>query len=254
MRKFIFAPPGAALAALGLLLALPGCIAVVAGAAGTAGGYTLSQERSVNDQIKDATIKAQVSQNLSRYNKDMGRNLDITVYEGRVLLTGSVQNPDWRDQAVKITWQVDGVKEVYNEIEVGPPSTTMDDLADTKISTQLRSDILTDGDIRSVNYIITTSDHVVYLIGQARSPAELNRVTDYARNIANVKRVVSYVRIREGAPAGQQKPALQQQTPQQQPIGSQPAPGYGAPSYAPPQATAPAGQGRSGGIDVQPLQ
>jgi hypothetical protein len=58
--------------------------------------------------------------------------------------------------------------------------------------------------VRSVNYTVHTVDGSVYLIGSARDQAELERATTLARNVAGVKRVVSYVEIRPGAPEGSQ--------------------------------------------------
>jgi osmotically-inducible protein OsmY len=200
---------------LGALAALSGCAAAVASASGAASGYSAAQERSVTEQSNDMTIKSQVVRNWDRYDYDMAKSLGLDVYEGRVLVTGRVPNPDWREQAVQLAWKVAGVKEVYNEVEVGPATTTGEDLNDTWITTRLRNEILWDGEIRSLNYTIRTSSDVIYLIGAARNQTEIDRVTNYARNIPDVKRVVSYVKIRVGAPeaattaqpAGQQAPA-----------------------------------------------
>jgi hypothetical protein len=76
----------------------------------------------------------------------------------------------------------------------------MDDVRDTTISTRLRNDLRFDSHIKSINYTVTTENGVVYIIGSARNQAELDRVTEYARNTPDVRRVVSYVRIRSGEP------------------------------------------------------
>ena len=237
----------AAGAAIGLLALLPGCVAVVAGAAGTAGGYAAAQERGVGDSITDATLKSEITQSWDKYNFDMSRGLNCDVYEGRVLITGRVPNPEWRDEAVKRAWQVKGVKQVYNEVEIGPVTTTGDDFNDDWISTRLRNELTWDADVRSLNYTITTTDHVVYLIGSARTQDELNRVTGYARNIPNVRRVVSYVQIRPGAP------------PEGQPATASPAPAPAPTAAEAMPAPAPASSGGapvSAGdkIEVKPLQ
>jgi hypothetical protein len=64
----------------------------------------------------------------------------------------------------------------------------------------VRSELVLDPDIRSGNYTIDTAGRSVYLIGSARSQAELDRATQIARYVPGVKRVVSYVEIRSGAP------------------------------------------------------
>lgn len=178
---------------------LQGCI-LAAGAAGAGGGYELTAERPISDSIKDAGIGAAITQSWRSYNPRLAEDLSATVYEQRVLVTGTVPSEDWRGEAIKRAWKVDGVKEVYDEVQVGPDETFTQDLGDGAISNKLRAQLIGDGDVKSINYTVTTVKGVVYIIGTARSQAELNRVIDHARNIADVKRVVSYVRIRSGEP------------------------------------------------------
>lgn len=193
----------ATLLTLGAVAVLPGCVPLIIGAGGAASGYALGQEREPIDTARDVAIRSEASQSWAAYNFDLAHDLDATVYEGRVLLTGRVPSEEWRQEAVKRTWQVGGVKEVYDEIEVGPDPGTMQSARDTIATGRLRTELIADGDVRSINYTITTVNGVVYIIGSARSQAELDRVTDYARNLSNVRRVVSYVRIRPGEPAAQ---------------------------------------------------
>ena len=217
--------------ALSLLALLPGCIAATAGGAAVAA----SADRSIGDQVSDATIKAAISAVWHKTNSEMSSGLDCDVYEGRVLITGRVPNPAWIEDAIRIAWRVKGVHQVYNEITVGPETSTGDDISDGFISTRLRNELLWDADVHSVNFIVTTSDRVVFLLGSARTPAELERVTGYARNIPNVKRVVSYVQVL-GNPA---------------PAATAPAPrGTPQPAASNPASAPPASQP----IQVQPLQ
>ncbi|HUK59004.1 MAG TPA: BON domain-containing protein [Stellaceae bacterium] len=251
-------PPLAAAAVVAVLVAaaaapLSGCLlAVGAGAAG--GGYAVAaQERSLTDTARDAGLQAAITASWKKYNLKLNDDLDCTVYEGRALLTGTVTSDDWRAEAVKRAWQVDGIKEVYDEIQVGPDEGFVQDMGDTTITSKLKTQLIADGDVREINYSITTVKGVVYVIGTARSKQELDRVVDHARNIGNVKRVVSYVRIRSGEPA---KPETASSAPP-------PAPATGS---APPAsaAAAPTPPGTSDDsvstptprqeIDVQPLK
>lgn len=229
------------IAALGLMVLLSGCVAAVAG--GAAAGVAASADRSIGDQVNDATIKGAISAVWRKTNPEMSSGLDCDVYEGRVLITGRVPNPAWIEDAVRIAWRVKGVQQVYNEVAVGPISGTGDDFNDGFISTRLRNELLWDADVRSVNFIVTTSDHVVYLIGAARTLAELERVTAYARNVPNVKRVVSYVQVR-GSPAPSATAAPAPAAPAPTAPGAQPAASAPAPGAAAPPAA----------IEVQPLQ
>src|SRR3984957_8863227 len=183
---------------------LTGCPLVAVGA-GAAGGYaTLAQERSASDQFKDLTIRSLVSKSWDQYSPDLPHNRDANVYEGRVLITGRLANEQLRQEAVQRAWKAEGVKEVYDEIEVGPDTHFSDEARDTVISTRLKNYLVWDGQVKSINYTIKTENGTVYIIGSARSKDELERVTGYARNIPNVRRVVSYVRVRPGEPVAAQ--------------------------------------------------
>jgi osmotically-inducible protein OsmY len=132
----------------------------------------------------------------------MQGDLDVTVYEGRVLLTGNAPTPGMKARAQELASGVAGVRMVYNEIEVATRETAWNTAKDAWITSQVRSDLIFDSHIRSVNYTVETVNQSVYLIGSARSQAELDRATTKARYVPGVKRVVSYVEIRPGMPAG----------------------------------------------------
>lgn len=178
------------------LAGLSGCTAVgMATGAGTTVGVAAAQEGGLNRAGKDFIIQAEINELWFQYDVDMFTKLDLTVNQGRVLITGVVQNPEHRVEAVRLAWQPDGVEEVINEITVADSQGFIGFARDTWISGRLRTAITFDGDVQSINYNIDTVQGVVYLMGFAQSQAELNRVTELARTIPDVKRVVSYVKI-----------------------------------------------------------
>lgn len=186
----------AALSALtGLVLAASGCAPLVIGTAATAAGTAAAQRRGFEGAVTDAGIQAEVNHLWFQHDVEMHRLLDMTVSEGRVLLTGRAATPEMRLDAVRLAWQARGVREVINEIEVSDRGGIADAAGDAWISTQLRSRLLFDRDVSSINYTVDTVNGVVYLMGVARGQAELDRVVGHARAIPSVKRVVSHVRL-----------------------------------------------------------
>lgn len=178
----------------GLLLALSGCVGVMIGAGATAGTAAM-EERGLGGAIDDTVIRTDINGRWSNADERMWRKVGLQVHQGRVLLTGAVDTPAMRDQAVRLTWQVKGVKEVINEIQIAEAG--VEGFArDTLISTQLKSELLFDGEISSINYSIETVGGIVYLLGLAQNQAELDRVTNRARNIDYVRKVVSHVKIK----------------------------------------------------------
>lgn len=167
----------------------------IATGTGAALGVASAQEGGIKGAAQDLRIKAAISDAWFQYDLNTFAKLTATVDQGRVLLTGVVQDPEARVEAVRRVWQVEGVKQVINEIKVADGEGVPGYLNDKWISTRLRTEMTFDADIQSINYTIETVQGVVYLMGVARSQEELDRVTQRARTIPNVKQVVSYVKM-----------------------------------------------------------
>jgi osmotically-inducible protein OsmY len=208
-----------------LPVALGGCPAAIVGGLAAAGGtgYAANQERGAGGSVDDFAIKTNIQSAWMKANPLFQTDLDITVYEGRTLLTGTAPNPEFKAQAKEIASRVPGVRAVYDEIEVAPPESAWQSAKDTWISSRVRTELAFNPEVRSVNYTVETVNQSVYLIGSARSQAELDIATTAARTTPDVKRVVSYVDIRPGVPVAA-RPAAPP------PLS---APGPGAPAAAP---------------------
>ncbi len=165
--------------------------------AGATAGSAAVQERGITGALDDTQIRMEINHLWLQKDETLYRKVSLQVQEGRVLLTGVVPDPEMRMTAVKLAWQADGVREVINEIEVAEAGSLQGFARDTWISAQLKSRLLFDDEIMSPNYSIETVRGVVYLMGVARSRAELERVTNHARNIAHVRKVTSYVRVKD---------------------------------------------------------
>ncbi len=177
------------------LLAVSACGPGAVAGSGASVGVAVAQERSMGGAVDDTIIATQIISNLYQYDIELLRLVSAEVVEGRVLLTGSVPNPESRVDAVRLTWQIAGVAEVLNEIQVTDDSGLVDYALDTWISTQLRTKLLLDRDIKALNYNVETVNGVVYMIGIAQDEIELERATNHARTIENVTKVISHVRV-----------------------------------------------------------
>ena len=213
-------------AVLGLPLMGGGCVGVVVGgmAAAAGGGYVVAQERGADGLASDFAITTEVRQALARTDPKLASAVTVTVYDGRVLLTGQVPASALKLAASRLARENPRVRAVYDEIELAGDDTFFDDAKDAWIGTQVRSGMVLDPDIRSVNYMIQTENGSVYLLGTARSQSELQRVADIARHVRGVKRVVSYVEVRPGtsigAPAGAGVPVAAGPPPLMSPPGA----------------------------------
>ncbi len=192
-RVFLIPMALAAAALLGLSACAP--VGMVAGA-GAGVGVAAAQERGIAGRTADLRIEARIFEKFFNTDVSLQTKLGVEVYEGRVLLTGATEDVRLADKAVKLAWQVDGVKDVINEIQLRN-SGAKDFIRDTWITGQLRSKITFDKEIFAINYAIDTVNGRVYIIGIAQNPAELRRVMDHAGNIRYVRDVISHVRVKQ---------------------------------------------------------
>lgn len=182
---------------LPVIISISGCVPLVLGGA-TETAVVVAQERSVGNAVDDAGILLQIKNLYAKQDyKDLLANVDVKVVEGRVLLAGNVDKPDSQIEAVKLAWQIAGVKEVINEVQINDKSGFWNYTKDVWISTQVRARLLLGKEIRSINYSVITVNQVVYLMGIAQNQEELNRVTNVASSTSYVQRVVSYVRFKD---------------------------------------------------------
>lgn len=186
----------AMLSLAGLLgLSLQGCVSAVVGGVATAGTAAM-EERGIAGAADDTALRLRINALLSNKDERLWRKVGLQVYMGRVLMTGTVETPEMRAEAVKLAWQAEGVKEVINELELADSAGATGFARDTWISTQLKSALLFDKQVASINYSIETVRGVVYLIGLAQDRQELDRVMNHARGLDYVRKVVNYVKIK----------------------------------------------------------
>lgn len=168
------------------------------------GGLTLStstaEERGLGGVISDSALKNTINYRLMKHSFSLFSKVSVTVYQGRALVTGALENTASKEEVLQIIKGVGGVKEVIDEITI--TDLDLKQMAiDSWITTQLDSSLALDPEIESINYKINTINGTVYITGIAQDQSELEKVTNYARNLANVKKVVSHVRLKHASNA-----------------------------------------------------
>jgi len=175
-------------------LALSACTATGAAVgAGATAGVAASQERGIKGAVGDARIRIEINDLWLDAGLDLYNSVSLQIYEGRVLLAGQVPTQEMADKAVRLAWQPDDVREVINEIQVKSGGGVEAFARDALINARLDSELLFTEGVSSINYSTRAIAGTVYLLGVAQSEAELDRVFRIARNIPDVKGVVSHV-------------------------------------------------------------
>ena len=175
---------------------LMSCSQVIIGGA-TSTGMIIVQERSAKQAAVDILIKAKIEEAMFSNDYDkLFSKVRVIVYEGRVLLVGTVIEESIKVKANEISWNTKEVKEVANYITIGK-NDLIDYVKDTRISLELRAKLLADKEVSEVNFSVTTENRILYLVGIAQDDKELNKVIEHASNIAGVKKIVNLIKLKD---------------------------------------------------------
>ena len=181
-----------------LLMINIGCSPV--GVLASGGGATMvvaEGDRYLGTVVDDVTIKLNLSAKFLKSENSLFLDVNSNVTEGRVLLTGLVDTQEIRIEAVRKVWEISGVKEVINEIEVGDKTTLKEYMNDLWINTQVKSLAAKTIGLRSFSYNFETIKGKVYIAGITSRPEQLQAIVESTKTIKGVNEIVNYVVIKE---------------------------------------------------------
>ena len=173
-------------------LALSGCAGAVIGV-GTAAVAASTTEKGFSTSVSDGVIFAKLKDRFIQQNASLLTSADVSVNDGAVLFTGKVKTPEDKIQATRLAWEIKGVREVVNELQVTDTSSIKDIAKDLAASATLRGKMIADKDISSLNFSIDVVNGIVYLSGVASTPEEMGKVISHAENLRFAQEVVNYI-------------------------------------------------------------
>lgn len=177
---------------LSATLALSACAPALVGV-GTAAVAASSTEKGFSTSVSDSVIRTKLGDKYLREDVDLLQAVSVSVNQGAVLLTGNVATQDKKINATKIAWEIKGVREVVNELNVNQETSLKNKAKDFAAAAQLRLKIIGNGDVSSLNFSIDVVDGVVYLSGVAETEEERARVVALAQELPFANKVVDYI-------------------------------------------------------------
>ena len=180
------------------LIIIQGCSPVGILASGGATTMVVAEgDRSFGTVVDDATIKLNLSAKFLKSKFNIFLKINKNVNDGRVLLTGVVQSQEIRIDAVKSVWEIAGVKEVMNEIEVGDQTTLKEYANDLWINTKVKSLATQVVGFRVLSYNFETIKGKVYIAGISSRPDQLEGIINAIKTVKGVNEIVNYVTLAE---------------------------------------------------------
>jgi len=153
--------------------------------------------RTLGTQIDDSIMQQHILAKLVLANKKHFLKIGVKVLDGRIFLTGKVDDPREKLQITKLAWETNGARSVKNDIKIKEEFNFQVSAKDALITSQLRIAMIIDKEIKNSNYKIDTYKKNIYIYGIAASEAERRKVINEAKEVLDVENVIASILLVE---------------------------------------------------------
>ena len=176
-----------------MVFLLHGCVGT--GSSGVFGtGVTIAMDpRTLGTQIDDSIMDKSLDTRILAFNKNYFLNVKSKVIDGRIFITGTVDNPEDKLKITKIAWETKGARSVKNDLKIKEKFSFKRSSKDLLITSQLRSAMIFNKKIKSSNYNIDTYKKKIYIYGIAQTQEERELVIKEGKEILDVKDVIASI-------------------------------------------------------------
>ena len=179
--------------AASLIFILSGCVGVSSkGIFGTGVSVALDP-RSLGTQIDDSIMQKNLSARIILLDKKYLLSINSKVLDGRIFLTGKVENTEEKLNLTKMAWETDGARSVRNDIKIKEGFNFKQSARDILITSQLRTALILNKNIKATNYQIDTYKKKIYIYGIAITSNEKDEVINEAKEILEVEDVIASI-------------------------------------------------------------
>ena len=176
-----------------LIIILSACVGVTSPGIFGTGVSVAFDPRSVGTQIDDSIMQKNLSARIILLDKKYLFSVKSKVLDGRIFLTGKIDNPEEKLIITKLAWETDGVRSVRNDLKIKDKFNFKQSAKDILITSQLRTALILNKNIKASNYQIDTYKKKIYIYGIAISPDEKDIVVKEAREILDVEDVIASI-------------------------------------------------------------
>ena len=153
--------------------------------------------RSLGTQIDDSIMQKNLSARILLTDKNYFLSVKSKVLDGRIFLTGKVEDPEEKLKLTKVAWETEGVRSVRNDIKIKEEFDFKQSAKDILITSQLRTALILNKEIKATNYQIDTYKKKIYIYGIASSKNEKDLVIQESKEILDVEDVVASILLVE---------------------------------------------------------
>ena len=172
---------------------LTGCVGVASKGIFGTGVSVAFDPRSVGTQVDDSIMEKNLSARILMMDKKYLLSVKTKVLDGRIFLTGKVDNPEEKLKLTKLAWEIDGVRSVRSDIKIKEEFNFKQSAKDILITSQLKSAMIFNKNIKASNYQIDTYKKKIYVYGISLTSEEKDEVIKEAEEILDVEDVIASI-------------------------------------------------------------
>ena len=174
-------------------LIFSGCVGVSSKGLFGTGVSVAFDPRSVGTQIDDSIMQKNLSTRIILLDKKYLISIKSKVLDGRIFITGKVDNPEEKLRITKMAWETKGARSVRNDIKIKEKFNFKQSTKDLLITSQLRTAMIVNKNIKATNYQIDTYKNKIYVYGIALTADEKIEVVNEAKKISDVQDVIASI-------------------------------------------------------------
>ena len=186
MRLFLF---------LLIFLNLQSCAAPILGGVGAIAISSSAQEKGLGTSINDKVIFVKLRNAIHAWEPSVSQKISISVDSGSVLVTGKLKNVDTKIELTKIIWEINGVREVNNKVQISETNNIKNIAKDLASLGEIRARLMASKKLNSLNFSIDVVNNIAYISGIASSEEEIAIVTQIAQEARFIKEVQNFVKV-----------------------------------------------------------
>ena len=172
---------------------LNGCVGVSSKGVFGTGVSIAIDPRTLGTQIDDGIMDKNLDAKLLLMNKNYFLSISTQVLDGRIFITGKVDNPEEKLKITKLAWEIEGTRSVKNDLKIKEEFNFKQSAKDVLITSQLRTAIIVNKNIKATNYQIDTYKKKIYIYGIALTSEEKDLVISEAKEILDVEDVIASI-------------------------------------------------------------
>ena len=180
-----------------IVLNIQSCAAPIIGGVGAVAISSSAQEKGFGTSINDKVIYLKLRNAIFEWDANISQKISISVDGGSVLVTGQLKNVDAKINLTKVIWEVNGVKEVNNKVQISETSNLKNIAKDLASLGEIKARLMASKRLNSLNFSVDVVNNIAYISGIASSEEEVAIVTKIAQEAKFIEEVQNFVKVNQ---------------------------------------------------------